>query len=87
MQRAAKPFSRQKCGGRHGSGSPSHFSAGNLLSDWQRLGTTEAAAIFQKAVRKSVAKDLVLAAEAMAEEKTLAKDITSVCTLKDKNWL
>ena len=41
--------------------------------------------LFKKAVREGVAKDLVLAAEALAEKKMCAKEITSVCTLKDRN--
>ena len=50
-----------------------------------RLAPPKQPQLFKKAVREGVAKDLVLAAEALAEKKTCAKEITSVCTLKDRN--
>lgn len=50
-----------------------------------RLAPSKQPQFFKKSVREGVAKDLVLAAEAMAEEKTRAKEITSVRTLKDRN--
>ena len=48
-----------------------------------RLAPPKQPQLFKKAKREGVAEELVLAAEALAEKRTGAKEITSVCTLKD----